>query len=240
MKVVALLTTGLRASVSADGLVREVAGKPLLAHALDRVAQVDKLDAVAVAATDDEADDAVAQFCESRGIACFRGSAEDGLGRLLAAFKAQEATAGVIIAADALLVDPATVDHVANLIRLTDGMVDWIGTPLTNSYPRGMEVEAFTVAALDDSNRRCLDPIERREGTTHLRTNSRHYRLLSVTAPAEVHRPDLDISSTEETMPTVEAILAHFAGRNDYGLTEMIAFLDARSKTTMKGAAQLG
>jgi spore coat polysaccharide biosynthesis protein SpsF len=227
MKVVALLTTGLRASLESEGLIREVAGKPLLAHALDRVSRVDKLDAVAVAATDADSDDAIADFCKSRGTACFRGDAEDGLGRLLAAFKAQEATAGVIISSDALLVDPATVDHVANLIRLTDGMVDWIGTPLTHSYPRGMEVEAFTVAALDDSNRRCVDPAERREGTAYLRTNSRHYRLLSVTAPAEVHRPDLDMSSTQKTMPVVEAILSHFAGRDDYGLTEMIAFLDA-------------
>jgi spore coat polysaccharide biosynthesis protein SpsF len=238
MKVVALLTTGLRSSIASEALVREVAGKPLLAHALDRVARVDKLDAIAVAVTDAPADDAVVQFCKERGIACFRGNAEDGLGRLLAAFKAQEATAGVVISADALLVDPATVDHVANLIRMTDGMIDWIGTPLTHSYPRGMEVEAFTVAALDDSNRRCVDPNERREGTTHLRTNSRHYRLLSVTAPAEEHRPDLDMSATQETMPVVEAILGHFSGRDDYGLTEMIAFLDARSNDDPKSAVK--
>ncbi len=235
MKVVALLTTGLRSSIGSDALLREVAGKPLLAYALDRMARVDKLDAIAVVATDSPADAGIERFCKARGITCYRGSGEDGLGRLLAALKAEGATAGVVIAADAPLVDPATIDHVANLIRLTDGMVDWIGTPLTKSYPLGMEVEAFTVAALDDSSRRCLDPDERREGTTHLRSNSRLYRLLSVTAPAEQHRPELDFSVTPSTMPTIEAVIRHFAGRDDYGLTEMIVFLDARSKKPIKG-----
>jgi spore coat polysaccharide biosynthesis protein SpsF len=239
MKVVALLTTGLRSSIGSDALVREVAGKPLLAHALDRVARVDKLDAVAVVVTDQPGDDVIERLCKTRGTACFRGSAEDGLGRVFAALKAEAATAGVVISADSLLVDPATVDHVANLIRMTDGMIDWIGTPLTNSYPRGMEVEAFTVPALDDSNRRCLDPAERREATTHLRSNSRLYRMLSVTAPAEQHRPDLDLSVTQATMPVVKAILEHFTGRDDFGLTEMIAFLDARSKDGAKGAARV-
>ncbi len=238
MKVVALVTTGLRTSIGSDALRREVAGKPLLAHTLDRVARVDKLDAIAVVATHSLGDDGIERFCKARGTACFRGTAEDGLGRLLAALKAEAATAGVVISADAPLVDPATIDHVANLIRLTDGMVDWIGTPLTKSYPRGMEVEAFTVAALDDSNRRCLDPDERREGTTHLRPNSRLYRLLSVTAPAEQHRPELDFSVTPATMPTIEAVIRHFAGRDDYGLTEMITFLDTRSKGA-KGAARV-
>jgi spore coat polysaccharide biosynthesis protein SpsF len=239
MKVVALLTTGLRPSIGSDVLVREVAGKPLLAHALDRVARIDKLDAVAVVATDSPGDDIVAHFSKGRGIPCFRGSAEDGLGRVFAALKAQEATAGVLIPADALLIDPSVVDHVANLIRMTDGMVDWIGTPLTNSYPRGMEVEAFTVPALDDSNRRCLDPAERREATMHLRSNSKFYRMLSVTAPVEQHRPDLDLSVTQATMPTVKAILEHFNGREDFSLIEMIAFLDTRSKGGIKGAARV-
>jgi spore coat polysaccharide biosynthesis protein SpsF len=214
--------------------MREVAGKPLLAHAFDRVARVDKLDALAAVVTESPSDDIIERFCKSRGINCYRGSAEDGLTRLLAALKAEGATAGVVISADAPLVDPATIDHVANLIRMTDGMIDWIGTPLTKSYPRGMEVEAFTVAALDDSNRRCLDPDERRDGTTHLRSNSRLYRLLSVTAPAEHHRPDLDLSVSQGTMPIIEAILDQFAGRDDYGLTDIIGFLDGRLKLGAK------
>lgn len=239
MKVVALVTTGLRSTIGSDALLREVGGKPLLAHALARVGRVDKLDAIAVVATHSPGDDGIERFCKSRGMSCFRGSPEDGLGRLLEALKAQAATAAVVVSADAPLVDPATIDHVTNLIRLTDGMVDWIGTPLTKSYPRGMEVEAFTVAALDDSNRRCLDPDERRDGTTYLRTNSKLYRLLSVTAPAEQHRPELDFSVTPANMPTVEAVIRHFAGREDYGLTEMIAFIDTRSKGGIKGAARV-
>ncbi len=178
-------------------------------------------------------------FARRVGRPVFAATPRTGLGRLFAALKAEGATAGTVIAADAPLVDPATIDHVVNLIRLTDGMVDWIGTSLTKSYPRGQEVEAFTLAALDDSNRRCLDPAERRGGTTYLRSNSRLYRLLSVTAPAEQHRPDLDLSLTPATRPVIAAILDHFAGREDFGLTEIIAFLDARSKAGAKGTARV-
>jgi spore coat polysaccharide biosynthesis protein SpsF len=144
-----------------------------------------------------------------------------------------------MIPANAALVDPAIVDHVANLIRMTDGMIDWIGTPLTQSYPKGMEVEAFTTAALEDSNHRCFDMVERREGTAHLCANSRLYRLLSVTASVEHHRPELDLSATQETMPLVDTVLQHFAGHENFGLTDMIAFLDAQAKAGVKGAARV-
>ncbi len=32
-------------------------------------------------------------------------------------------------------------------------------------------------------------------------------------------------------MPTIEAVLEHFGGRADLGLTEIIGFLDARAKS---------
>jgi len=211
-------------------LLRVVAGKPLLQHTYERVKSVDKLDDVVVVVTDAPSDDVIAQFCKGQSIPCLRGSAEDGLGRILSALRTREATSGVMVSANAPLIDPAIVDHVANLIRMTDGMVDWIGTPLTKSYPRGMEVEAFTVAALDDSNRRCLEPQERREGTTHLVSNSRLYRLLSVTAPSEQHRPDLDLSATQATLPTIEAVFQHFSGRKDIALVDIISFLDTLAR----------
>jgi len=211
-------------------LLRVVAGKPLLQHTYDRVSRVDKLDGIAVVATDSPSDDVIAQFCKSQSIPCLRGSVDDGLGRILAALRQLEATSGVIVSANAPLIDPSIVDHITNLIRMTDGMVDWIGTPLTKSYPRGMDAEAFTVAALDDSNRRCLDAQERRDGTTHLFSNSRLYRLLSVTAPSEQHRPDLDLSATQATMPTIEAVFQHFAGQKDFALVDIIAFIDSLAR----------
>jgi spore coat polysaccharide biosynthesis protein SpsF len=211
--------------------LREVAGKPLIGYVLDRLAKVDKLAGVIVATTPMASDDSIQNYCRSRATRCFRGERDDVLGRILAALKAVEAKAGLVVHPEGPLIDPAIIDHVANLIEMTDGMVDWVGNTLSRTYPHGMEVEAFTVAALEEASRRCDDPTQRRQGLHFLRQNSRFYRLLSITAPAELHRPEVGLHAVKN-MPAIEAVVDYFGGGTDVTLGDMIAFLDANPDAT--------
>jgi spore coat polysaccharide biosynthesis protein SpsF len=134
----------------------------------------------------------------------------------------------VLIDARNPLIDPALVDHVADLLQMTDGMLDWIGNTLAPTYPRGMEIDGFTLAALTEAEARCGEPEQRRRGPAFLRENSRIYRPLSLKAPPEAARPEarLDVESLDD-LPRIDAILRRFEGRTDFTLAELLAAAEA-------------
>ncbi len=214
-------------------LDRMVAGRPALDHLLARLARVDQLAGIVVATTSGASDDPVEAFCRARGIACFRGgadSAENRLGLVLAASRSVGAGAALLVRADSPLIDPAILRRVVDLVQMTDGMVDFVGTTLAQSYPRGMDVEACTIAALEDADRRCADIATREDAAAYLRENSRLYRLLTVAAEEGLARPDLGFDlAAEKNLARIAGILDHFDGRSDISLGEIIAFVDGRT-----------
>ncbi|ACB94090.1 cytidylyltransferase domain-containing protein [Beijerinckia indica] len=227
MRPVALVPVTLTEEDCGKLVLYEVEGQPLLTHLFGRIGLAKNPDGLLVVTTQEEADDALAALCAAHEIPCYRGESGDRLRLLVEALKASGKKGAVLIHPDSPLIDPAVIDHVANLVELTDGMLDFIGTTLTPTYPLGMDVEGFTLAALQDSDHRCADAEERAQGTFYLRSHSKLYRILSVKPEDGLHRPDLSLAvRSHEDLPKFAAILAHFKGRQDYTMAELIAFLD--------------
>jgi spore coat polysaccharide biosynthesis protein SpsF len=228
MNVLAIVSATLTHEGRPTGALSPIAGTPLLERLLDRIGGVDKLIGVAVTTTDAPEDSAIVEFCAARGTPCGTGARDDLMGRMLAALQTAGAKGGLIVDARHPLIDPALVDQVANLLQMTDGMLDWIGNTLAPAYPRGMEIDGFTTAALTEAETRCGDPATRARGAAFLRENGRIYRPLSLKAPPEASRPELrlDVQGLED-LPRIEAIFRHFEGRKDFTVAEIIAFLEA-------------
>jgi spore coat polysaccharide biosynthesis protein SpsF (cytidylyltransferase family) len=177
------------------------------------------------------ANDAIAEFCVGAGIECFRGPEEDVLARTLGALRSVDAEIGVIVFGDGPLVDPLIVDHIVNTYMQCDARLDFVGNDLATTYPPGMEVEVFSVAALADADRRCADRNTREHGTLYIRRNPQSYRLLNVEAPAHLRRPDLELEvDTEVDLQVIGEVLRYFGGRLDFTLGEIIEFLDAHPR----------
>jgi spore coat polysaccharide biosynthesis protein SpsF (cytidylyltransferase family) len=226
-KVVAVVAVRMGSSRLPGKVLRVVAGKPLLGHLLDRLALARRLDSVVIATSTRAENDAIADYCAGRGVACFRGDEDDVLGRMVGALQSHGATIGVEVFGDCPLIDPAIVDRFVDAFAQAGGALDFVGNDLTTTWPPGMEVEVFAVAALADAARRCHDPAVREHGTLHIRQSPALYRLRNVEAPAEFRRPDIELEvDTAEDLAVIEQVLVHFADRRDVGLAELIAFMD--------------
>jgi spore coat polysaccharide biosynthesis protein SpsF (cytidylyltransferase family) len=207
-------------------VLHPVAGKPLLGHLLDRLALARRLDGVIVATSQRPENDAIEAYCRSRGTPCFRGDEDDVLGRMLGALRARNATVGVTVFGDCPLIDPAIVDHMVEVFQQAGGCYDFVGNDLRTTYPPGMEVEVYAMAAFEDSAQRCTDPAIREHGTLYIRQNPDRYRLCSVEAPPELHRPELELEiDTAEDLLVLGPVLEQFPAGTP--LAEVIAFLDA-------------
>jgi spore coat polysaccharide biosynthesis protein SpsF len=228
MNVVAIVDASLGPEGKGPNAMTQAHGQPLLGHVLDRLERAGKLSRIVVTTSDGPADEAIIDYCTARETICLKGPRDDLLGRVLSALTSTGAKGGVMVGGCSPLIDPAIVDHVVNLLQMTDGMLDWVGnTASPPTYPQGMEIDGFTTAAITESDKRCADVEQRRQGPAFLRQNSRLYRLLAVSAPKELERPQVNLKvAGADDLPRIESVLAHFGTRTDYSLAEILAFVD--------------
>ena len=228
MSIAAVVNVRMESTRLPGKALRVVGGKPLLHYLLERLTLACNIDCVVVATSVRVANDPIAAFCAERRVKCFRGPEDDVLARTLGALESVDAETGIVVYGDGPLVDPAIVDAMVETYAASAAAYDFVGNDLKTTYPPGMEVEVFSVAAMADSARRCTDPAIREHGTLFLRRNPNIYRLLNIEAPRELRRPELEIEvDTEADLKVIASILAHFPGRLDFSLAEIIVLLDA-------------
>jgi spore coat polysaccharide biosynthesis protein SpsF len=228
MRAVAVVNVRMGSERLPGKALREVGGRPLLSCLLARLGGARSLERVMVATSSLAANDAIAELCAALGVACFRGPEQDVLARTLGALRSVDADTGVIVFGDGPLIDPLIVDRVVQTYVQAAPRFDLVGNDLATTYPPGMEVEVFSVAALADAERRCADSSIREHGTLYIRHNPQRYRLYNLEAPAELRRPELELEvDSALDLEVIAEILRHFGERLDFTLREIIEFLDA-------------
>ncbi len=161
------------------------AGKPLLAHHLERLARCRRVDAVVLATTGNAADDPVADLARRMGAGVFRGSEDDVLGRFAGAAAAAGAEVVVRVTADCPLIDPALIDRVVE--RFLAGRDE--APPVayaaidTNRFPRGLDAEVVARGALDAAAAEAADPAEREHVTPFIYRRPERFRMAPALAP---------------------------------------------------------
>jgi len=213
-------------------MLREVAGKPMLAHLIDRMRRVRDINGVTVATSVQPENDAIAQLCKDAGVSCFRGSEEDVLGRVLGALEHERAEIGVIAYGDGPLIDPALMDECLKTL-LSDATLQLVGNDMKASYPSGMYAEAFKVGALRDAAARTDDPVMHEHATLFLRQHPEFFKAVNIEAQGKLRRPDIHLDvDTEEDFRVITAIAEHFAPRGDFTLAEILAYMDEHPEIT--------
>lgn len=225
-RVVASIEARMGASRLPGKVLMELAGRPALSRMLQRVRQSRDLDDIVIATTTNPADDAITRWAEGEGCAVFRGSEDDVLDRVLRAQEKMDADIVVELCGDCPLIDPAVID--VAVARYRRGDCDIVTTTAPQSYPEGIDVEVFSLAALREVAATCRDP----EGREHVSLDfyrNKRWRLVSLQAPTHMRRPDLrlllDWPEDKEFLSTLCARLDAERGA-DFGTADILALLD--------------
>jgi spore coat polysaccharide biosynthesis protein SpsF len=195
VKVVAIVQARMTSSRLPGKVLADLAGAPMLARVVDRVARARAIDEVWVACTALATDDPIAVWCDAARVQCFRGSESDVLGRYVGAARAAQADVVVRVTADCPLLDPDVVDRVVEAL-LSPPRVDYAANVLARSYPRGLDVEAFSVEALGRMDRLGRSAAAREHVTVVLRLE-RPDAFTARTVTAD--RDDSDLRWTVDT-----------------------------------------
>jgi spore coat polysaccharide biosynthesis protein SpsF len=209
-------------------VLKPILGRPTLELLVERLRRVQRLDQVIVATTVNATDDPIEALAKRIGAGCFRGSEADVLERVLQAARAHGVGLIVEITGDCPLADPATIDRVLDAYHA--GQCDYASNVLQRTYPRGLDVQVFPTAVLEDVARRTADPVDHEHVSLYIYSHPERYRLRDVVSGLDPRHAELRLTvDTPEDFALIGAIYeALYPGKPAFGLGDILALLDQR------------
>jgi len=193
-------------------IMKEVTGKPLLEYQIERVGRSKTIDQIVIATTTKDVEQPIIDLCERLSVEYYRGPEEDVLSRYYQAASHYGAEIVVRLTSDCPLLDPDVIDKVITTFITDSDRYDYVSNTLERTYPRGLDVEVFSMKALEQADREAVDPAEREHVTSYVYQHPEVFRLGQV-------KQDKDLSSyrltvdTEEDFELIARLLTALSGK---------------------------
>lgn len=184
MKCVAIIQARTGSSRLPGKVLRDLAGRPVLAQQIHRLRQCAEIDEVVIATTASAVDDPVADLARREDVGWFRGDEHDVLSRIVGAARQSGAELVVRLTGDCPMLDPGVTDTVIRDLRDHATECDYVSNvgktgkwtdgastvPLERSFPRGLDVEALFMDTLLRIDRLAVSQPAREHVTVVLRS----------------------------------------------------------------------
>lgn len=180
MKVVAVVQARMGATRLPGKVLLPLDCNHVLTHVVRRVTEASSIDAVVIATSTELADDAVEQFGREHDVSVHRGSETNVQQRMFDAATAHDAEIVVRITADCPLIDPATIDTVVSRIRT--GARIYASNTVQRTFPRGLDVEAFSYEGFERVVSAASTQSEREHVTPYFRENPDEFDIVNVSS----------------------------------------------------------
>jgi spore coat polysaccharide biosynthesis protein SpsF (cytidylyltransferase family)/aryl-alcohol dehydrogenase-like predicted oxidoreductase len=225
VKVVLVVQARMGSSRLPGKVMLQAAGRPLLWHQLERLRRVKNAQQVVVATSVAQEDDVIAAFCAAEGVAVVRGSQNDVLSRYVLAADSTAADAVVRLTADCPLIDPEIIDAVIATYLASPALHRYVSNTAQRTYPRGMDVEVFSRAMLDEAHRKAVTQYDREHVTPFIiRVVAGPVHIGNVAAPRSLaqYRLTVDYQSDYDNIRTLLE-----SGLPDFSLATLMQRADA-------------
>ncbi|MES2032897.1 MAG: NTP transferase domain-containing protein [Pseudomonadota bacterium] len=194
--ILAILQARMSSTRLPGKVLMPLAGAPMLVRQLERVDRARRIDRLVVATSDQPGDDIIEQTCRREGVSVHRGPLDDVLARFVGALDAFPAGHVVRLTADCPLADPEVID--ATIEAVLSARADYgSNTPPHRTFPKGLDVEVMTAAALRQAAAEATTPEEHEHVTWSLHRRPDRWKQAFHSQAAEegevrwtVDRPD--------------------------------------------------
>jgi len=130
----------------------------------------------------------------------------------------------VRITSDCPLIDPEVVDRVVEVFQ--DKQPDYASNTLTRAYPRGLDTEVVSAAALARAWREAREPYQRTHVTPYVYQHPELFRLVEVTA-AEDKSENRWTVDTPEDLQFVREVYGRLDTLGNFTRHDVYRLLDA-------------
>lgn len=224
MKVVGIVQARMGSTRLPGKVLADIAGQPMLARVVNRAMRTKSISDVVVATTEHATDDAVVDLCKEWGWHSFRGSEEDVLDRYYQSALAFEADIIARITSDCPLIEAEIIDRVAGELLRRPQEVDYASNSLTRTFPRGLDVEVISFAALEKAWQQDRNPAWREHVTPYIWCHPERFKIRNVANEVDYSHMRWTVDTSDD-LTFVRKIYGHF--QNDtFTWRDVLSLLD--------------
>jgi spore coat polysaccharide biosynthesis protein SpsF len=224
-RVVAIVQARMGSTRLEGKTLADICGQPLLVRVIERVRASSLVDEVVVATTTAPEDRTLIDVAGQFGVRGYAGSVDDVLDRFYQVAKATRAEVIVRVTADDPFKDPSVLDEITrHLLEHSD--LDYVSNTIEPTYPEGLDIEAFTFAALERAWLEARLPSEREHVTPYLWKNPEKFRTANVRHTSDLSslRWTLDY---EEDLRFAREVYERLHQRGIFRMDDILALLRA-------------
>ena len=176
-------------------VMREIAGRPLLEHLIDRI-NLDTIDWPLIISTSSlKYDDPICDFCSVKGIECFRGSHLNVASRYHEVCKKYNLDAFLRISADSPMMDGSLVSQFIGYWRPN---LDLLSNIHPRTYPKGQSLEIINSRFYSEHFHDFDSDFDREHVTPYFYRNLKSVRFENITFEENLSQYSLAIDTPEE------------------------------------------
>lgn len=225
-KILAVIQARCRSSRLPGKPLLELAGRPMLAHVIERIRCCRLVGQLIVATTVQHDDLAIVRLCADMGIGVYCGEADDPLERYYRAARLYGADHVVRIKSDCPMIDFSIVDQA---IRLhLDQHADYTTNTLERTYPVGQDVEILTRPTLEKVWQDANLMSEREHITLYLPKHPESFRICHLKQVADLSCKRWTIDYPEDYQVAKEIFRNLYPQDAYFGMEAILAFLARR------------
>jgi spore coat polysaccharide biosynthesis protein SpsF len=223
VRVVAIIQARMGSTRLPGKVLKDLGGETVLSRVVKRTSRAELVDEVVVATTVQSANEAIVNECERLSVACFRGDEADVLDRYYQAAQKFSAGAIVRITSDCPLIDAELID--ATIRAFVDKKADYATNALVVTFPRGLDVEVFTVETLARAWAAAHEAYQRTHVTPYIYENGELFKIVSLSAERDYskYRWTLD---TVEDLEAIREVYKHFADDDRMAWREVLLLME--------------
>lgn len=227
-RVVAIIQARMASSRLPGKVLADLGGRPVLEWVVRRASRTAGIEQVVVATSARPEDDAVAAFCEEKGIDCTRGSLQDVLDRYYQAAEAYEADVVLRLTGDCPLIDPGLLDELIETFLEAEPPLDFAANrlPTERTIPIGLDAEICSFSALEVAWREAREAHQREHVMPFFYEHPDRFRILHIRQEQDYghHRWTVD---TPEDLELLRRVAAEFKD-DGFSWKEVLALFEAR------------
>lgn len=225
MRVVAIVQARMGSSRLPGKVMLDLAGETVLGRCIRRLRRANSLDEVVIATTTNETDNAIVDYCRDRNWPVVRGSEQDVLSRYWLASQTYQAEVVVRVTSDCPLIEPMLVDELVEAFLAETPGLDYLSNVIEpRCFPRGLDIEVFSVESLQKAFNEAEEPAEREHVTPYIWCQPTRFALQSFE-----HEPSFsDQRWTVDTLQDYELVrrVFHHFKRDNFHWRDVLTLLE--------------
>lgn len=218
MKTVAIVQARMGSTRLPNKVMKQIGGIPMIELLLTRLSQSNQIDQIVLATSTDKRNNPLVNHVEKLGYTCVRGSENDVLDRYLLAACQVQADVVVRITGDCPLVDPNLVD--IHIEHFKNSEVDYVSNTAPATYPDGLDIEVFSLNALQRAAVESTESFDHEHVTPYLRRPSL-FRTANMANKEDLSSLRWTVDEPAD-FDVVSRVFAHFAPNIHFSWVEIL------------------